>query len=307
MHKILKIASRNSQLALWQANYIKELIEKHNPEIKVEILEFVTQGDKNLQDSLANIGGKGLFIKELEVALLNGKADLAVHSMKDMPFQINNSFELITCGERYSPFDGFLSINYSSIDELPLHAIIGTSSPRRAAQILHYRKDLIIKPLRGNVNTRIKKLENNEYAAIILAKAGIDRLNLNQYFKSTIPLNIMLPAVGQGALGIEFTKENASYIKSILDQIIDFNQNLVIQAEREFNNCLSGSCNSAIGVFSEVNIKNGIRLLNLKGYAGSLDGKVSLREEYEDKIENALEIGQKLAQKLIDKGAKKLL
>jgi hydroxymethylbilane synthase len=203
MTQLLRIATRKSPLALWQAEYVRSELQRLHPGLAVELVTFTTQGDKILDTPLAKIGGKGLFVKELEVALLDGRADIAVHSMKDVPMAFPEGLDLVAIGQREDPRDAFVSNAYAALEALPAGAVVGTSSLRRQCQLRHRRPDLVIKDLRGNVNTRLAKLDAGEYDALILASAGLKRLGFHQRITSNIAPEFSLPAVGQGALGIE--------------------------------------------------------------------------------------------------------
>ena len=200
---IIRIATRESQLALWQANEVSRLLKSNHPGIGIEIIGMTTEGDRFLQASLASAGGKGLFVKELEQCLMNNSADIAVHSMKDVPFELPESLGIHAILEREDPRDAFISNKYEKFSDLPANAVVGTSSTRRACQLYAARRDLNIQPLRGNVNTRLKKLDEEQYSAIILASAGLKRLGFSERIASYIDINTSLPAIGQGAIGIE--------------------------------------------------------------------------------------------------------
>ena len=203
---LIRIATRKSPLALWQAEHVASLLKAAHPDLQIELVKMITQGDKILDTPLAKIGGKGLFVKELEQGMLNGHADIAVHSMKDVPAQLPDGLEIGAILHREDPRDAFVSNNYQTIDELPQGAVVGTSSLRRQCQLLQKRPDLQIRSLRGNVNTRLKKLDDGDYDAIILAAAGLIRLGFEERINTAIPVNIMFSAIGQGAIGIECGK-----------------------------------------------------------------------------------------------------
>jgi len=220
MNKTLKIATRKSPLALWQAEHVKTRLEMHHPDLNIELVKMTTQGDQILNSPLSKIGGKGLFIKELEVGMMEGVADIAVHSMKDMPYEIPQGFALGAILKRENPFDAFVSNHFDSIDDLPQYAKVGTCSMRRIVQLKAIRPDLEILDLRGNVNTRLKKLDDGEYDAIILACAGLIRLGFEDRIKQQISPEQSLPAVGQGAVGIEI-RENDQEILDLITPLID--------------------------------------------------------------------------------------
>lgn len=246
----LIIATRKSKLAISQTNLFVNKVKSLYPEIKIYLKEIVTKGDKWLETPLYEHGGKGLFIKELEVAILQGEADLAIHSLKDMPYDLPDGLEMLPVLERASPFDALLSENYSSIDMLPLGAVIGTSSLRRHWQLSEFRKDLEFKLLRGNIHTRVNKLLAGEYDAIILAEAGLQRVeDIHVKHKYVIPKNIMIPAVGQGILAAEYKTENYK-LKGLLSSITDKNTKLVAAIERDLNKAIGGTCQTPVAGYA---------------------------------------------------------
>lgn len=301
MHTV-KIATRKSPLALWQAEHIKARLQALHPTLNVELVTFVTQGDKILDTPLAKIGGKGLFVKELENALLDGRADLAVHSMKDVPMDLPEGLCLPVICEREDPADAFVSNHYQSIDELPQGARLGTSSLRRKSQMQAYRPDLNIIDLRGNVGTRLGKLDAGEYDAIILAASGLKRLGLASRIRQTIDTQLSLPAVGQGALGLE-CRTNDEAILELIAPLADAATDVCIRAERAFNKTLHGGCQVPIAGFA---ILEGTEIF-LQGRVGNPDGSVLLKAELRGAPENAEDLGQQLAQILLDQGAGPLL
>jgi hydroxymethylbilane synthase len=296
------IATRGSMLALWQSNHIKSLIEnEHNAEVNLEI--FKTQGDKILDVPLAKIGGKGLFTKELEEAMLAGDAQLAVHSLKDVPTFFPEGLKLSAITIREDSRDAMLSQNYDSIDALPEGAVVGTTSLRRKMQLLHYRSDLVIKDLRGNVDTRIRKLKDGEYDAIILASAGINRLGISDSVNYMVPIDkdIMVPAMGQAALGIETPDNEADATRvAFLD---DRATNIETTIERDFVDALQGGCQVPIGINAEL---EGDSIL-VRAIIGMPDGTEMLKERETISVDEYEEYGAKLAQRFIDQGAKELL
>lgn len=298
----IRIATRKSALALWQAEFVKAELLKHHTNITVELVPMSTQGDRILDTPLAKIGGKGLFIKELEVAMLEGRADIAVHSMKDVPVAFPEGFGLHAICERENPFDAFVSNEFDSIDSLPQGAIVGTSSLRRQCQIRFHRPDLQIKDLRGNVNTRLSKLDNNEYDAIILAAAGLLRLNMPDRIRYTLPAELSLPAVGQGAVGIECRNDDQALITLLkpLQHTETFHR---VMAERAMNATLEGGCQVPIGSFAE--IQDG--QLNLRGLVGSPDGKEMLFAHAHGSLSDYQNIGVSVAESLIRQGAAEIL
>ena len=302
MIKTLKIATRQSPLALWQAEHIRERLETLHAGLKVELVTFVTQGDKILDTPLAKIGGKGLFVKELEAALLDGRADLAVHSMKDVPMQLPEGLELAVICEREDPFDAFVSNQYAHFDDLPQGAKLGTSSLRRKSQILKQRPDLDVIDLRGNVGTRLSKLDTGQYDAIILASAGLKRLNLHDRIRHTLTAEVSLPAVGQGALGLECRSQDQQVLDLIMP-LMHQDSNACVRAERAFNAYLEGGCQVPIAGFATLENDQ----LQLEGRVGSVDGQVLLQALVSGHPNDAEQLGVELAKKLLDQGAGELL
>ena len=302
MIKTLKIATRQSPLALWQAEHIRERLETLHAGLKVELVTFVTQGDKILDTPLAKIGGKGLFVKELEAALLDGRADLAVHSMKDVPMQLPEGLELAVICEREDPFDAFVSNQYAHFDDLPQGAKLGTSSLRRKSQILKQRPDLDVIDLRGNVGTRLSKLDTGQYDAIILASAGLKRLNLHDRIRHTLTAEVSLPAVGQGALGLECRSQDQQVLDLIMP-LMHQDSNACVRAERAFNGYLEGGCQVPIAGSATLNDQE----LQVEGRVGSVDGVTLLRAKVQGVPEQAEALGVELAKKLLDQGAGELL
>ena len=300
--KILKIATRQSPLALWQAEHIRARLEAMHADLKVELVTFVTQGDKILDTPLAKIGGKGLFVKELEEALLDGRADLAVHSMKDVPMALPEGLTLAVICEREDPLDAFVSNTYNSFAELPHGAKVGTSSLRRKCQILKQRPDLEIIDLRGNVGTRLSKLDAGLYDAIILASAGLKRLGLADRIRHTLQLEISLPAVGQGALGLECRAADQAVLDLILPLLHDETY-ICVRAERAFNAYLEGGCQVPIAGYASLSQGQ----LHIEGRVGSVDGATLLKVELKGTPEQAEQLGEILAQKLLEQGAGDLL
>lgn len=300
--KTLRIATRMSQLALWQAEHIKQKLIVLYPDLKVELLPFKTQGDKLLSVSLAKIGGKGLFVKELEEALMNHEADIAVHSVKDLPAQLPKELHLAAYCSREVPYDVLLSRQGESLLSLKTNPIIGTSSLRRQSQIKALREDCDCRLLRGNVPTRVEKLLKGEYDAIILAAAGLKRLNLDHHISQVFSLEEMLPAVGQGALGIECRAQDNEVIK-LLEPLNEGSTSLCIQAERAMNSCLGGSCQVPIAGHA---ILTGSQM-ELVGRVGSLDGKTLLEAKVQKEASLAIEIGKEVAQQLLEQGARQLI
>ena len=302
MNKTLKIATRKSPLALWQAEHVKARLEYHHPGLKVELVKMTTKGDQILNSPLSKIGGKGLFIKELEVGMMEGVADIAVHSMKDVPYEIPPGFELGAILKRENPFDAFVSNHYESIDDLPQGAKVGTCSMRRIVQLKALRPDLEILDLRGNVNTRLQKLDDGEYDAIILACAGLIRLKFEDRIKQQISAEQSLPAVGQGAVGIEI-RENDQEILDLIAPLIDTETSYRITCERAMNARLEGGCSVPIAGYSTIEDDQ----ITLTGLVGNVDTGVILKEQVSGSIDESEKLGIVLADKLISLGAKDIL
>ena len=300
----LVIATRRSQLALWQSEYIKAQLQEFYPDMQIELQEFVTKGDKILDVPLAKIGGKGLFTKELEVAMLEGTAHLAVHSLKDVPTQFEEGLQLAAVTKRFDPRDALLSNKYSSIDELPQGAVVGTTSLRRRMAIMMLRPDIVLKDLRGNINTRIAKLNAGEYDAIILAATGIQKLKIENEVKyfNPIPTDVMIPSMGQATLGIETTTDPR--IVELVSVLNDKDAHIESTIERSFVDALQGGCQVPIGVKATIIDQHSIRV---QAIVGLPDGSESISEDITADIEEFETIGQTLAQTFIDQGAKELL
>ncbi len=300
----LVIATRRSQLALWQSKYIKSKLLEHYPNMQIELKEFVTKGDKILDVPLAKIGGKGLFTKELEVAMLEGSAHLAVHSLKDVPTQFEDGLTLAAVTKRFDPRDAFLSNEYCSLETLPKGAVVGTTSLRRRMILKILRPDIILKDLRGNINTRIAKLNAGEYDAIILAATGIKKLKIENEVKhfTPIPIDIMIPSMGQATLGIETT--NDEKVLEIVKVLNDNNAHIESTIERNFVDTLQGGCQVPIGVKATIIDPDYIRV---QAIVGMPDGSEYISEDITANIKDYEVIGQNLAQVFIDQGAKELL
>ena len=296
------IASRESLLAMWQAKFIQKRLGELYPQTEVSILGMTTRGDQILDQSLAKIGGKGLFIKELEQALEDGRADIAVHSMKDMPMNVPEGFALAAITEREDPRDAFVSIHYSGLDALPEGSIVGTSSLRRESQLRAQFPHLEVHPLRGNVQTRLRKLDEGQYAAIILAAAGLKRLGLSDRITALLSPEQSLPAVGQGALGIECRADRTDLV-ALMQPLHHQETAYCVEAERALSRVLGGSCQVPLGAFAE--ISNG--KLQLRGFVAQPDGKRIVSDALNGKPETGITMGQQLAQKLINKGAGEIL
>lgn len=300
--KKLTIATRESALAMWQAHFIQAELQKLYPSTTVEILGMTTRGDQILDQPLAKIGGKGLFIKELETALADGRADLAVHSMKDVPMNMPEGFMLAATCERHDPRDAFVSNDYATLESLPHGSVVGTSSLRRQSQIQARFPHLKIEPLRGNVQTRLRKLDEGEFSAIILASAGLKRLGLAGRIRYDISPEQSIPAVGQGTLGIEIRADRPELL-AILAPLNHAESEDSTLAERAMSRALAGSCTVPLGAYAKC---DGDRL-HITGFVASVDGKQMLVEKVSGYRKEADALGQTLAQKLRDKGADAIL
>ena len=301
-NKTIRIATRKSPLALWQAYFVKAELEKAHPGIQVELLKMSTQGDKILDTPLAKIGGKGLFVKELEKCLFDKEADIAVHSMKDVPVELPEGLYLPIICEREDPRDAFVSNKYQSIDELPEGAIVGTSSLRRQCQLKRKRPDLKIIDLRGNVGTRLGKLDNGDYDAIILASAGLIRLELEERITSYIPTEMILPAIGQGAVGIE-CREGDEETLELLQPLNHADTHTRVAAERALNHRLEGGCQVPIAGFAELKDNQ----LVMRALVGSSDGATIISGDISGAPEDAASLGTSLADDLLNRGAREIL
>ena len=302
LEKTLKIATRQSPLALWQANYVKDRLQQQYPDLTIELVPMVTKGDVILDSPLAKIGGKGLFVKELENALLNKEADIAVHSMKDVPMQFPEGLGLAVICQREDPRDAFVSHSYRTFAELPQGAVVGTSSLRRQCQLKALRPDLDIRSLRGNVGTRLSKLDNGDYDAIILASAGLIRLGLADRIASFIDVEQSLPAAGQGAVGIECRTDDMQ-VQALLAPLADAETTYCVRAERAMNNHLQGGCQVPIGGYAVLQQGQ----LYLRALVGDIDGSRIIRAEGKSAVENAEVLGVKIAEQLLAQGADKIL
>ena len=300
--RTLRIATRKSPLAMWQAEHVKSRLLALNPELTVELITFTTKGDIILDTPLAKIGGKGLFVKELEVAMLAGDADIAVHSMKDVPMEFPEGLELGVILERETPTDAFVSNNFKSLEELPQGAVVGTSSLRRQCQLQAKRPDLVIRSLRGNVQTRLGKLDSGEFDAIILASAGLLRLEMESRIAQYLTPEVSLPAGGQGAVGIELRSNDTATLE-LLKPLQDDTTAYRVTAERAMNRRLEGGCQVPIACYAEEN--NGE--LWLRGLVGSVDGKQMLTTEHRGPVAEAEALGIKAAEDLLGQGADKIL
>lgn len=302
MRSRIRIATRKSPLALWQANHIKARLEALHPQLVVELLPMSTRGDHILDSPLSKVGGKGLFVKELEQAILDGHADIAVHSMKDVPVAFPAGLDLCLICERDDPRDAFVSNQFASLQALPAGSRVGTSSLRRQCQLRALRPDLQIGELRGNVNSRLAKLDAGEYDAIILAAAGLKRLELQSRIRQLLPAETSLPANGQGALGIECRPDDAELL-ALLAPLAHPATALCVRAERAMNRALQGGCQVPIGAYAELHGDE----VWLRGLVGSPDGQHILRAERRGPAATAEQLGQSVAEQLLAMGADKIL
>ena len=302
MSNTIRIATRKSPLAMWQAEHVADALRSAHPGLEVEILGMSTQGDKILDTPLAKIGGKGLFVKELEARMLEGDADIAVHSMKDVPVDLPDGLHLAVIMAREDPRDAFVSNDYAALDELPEGAVVGTSSLRRQCQLADRRPDLEIKPLRGNVNTRLRKLDEGEYDAVILAAAGLIRLGFGARIRNPIDPADSLPAIGQGAVGIECRSDDPR-VNELLAPLHHADTATRVQAERAMNARLEGGCQVPIGGHAVLEDDQ----LWLRGLVGTVDGNEIIRGEIRGPREEATRLGTALAEELLEHGAARIL
>ena len=302
MTMILKIGTRASKLALAQSRWVKREIEGKYPHIQVELVRIKTTGDKILDSPLSAIGGKGLFVKEIEEALLEKRVDVAVHSMKDVPVELPEPLMISIFPQREDPHDALISNCTPLLDRLPPGSKVGTSSLRRKAQLLHLRRDLDLVPLRGNVDTRIRKLESGELQAIILATAGLKRLGLDSRIDQRISSNQMMPAIGQGALGLEVRREDTKTI-DLISFLNHGPTEITVRAERAFLKELEGGCQVPIAAIGRLNNEN----LHLKGMVANLDGTKVLKDEIKGEKDKSEALGIRLAKRLLDSGGREIL
>jgi len=298
----VRIATRESRLALWQAEHVKARLEALHAGLQVELVPMTTKGDQLLDATLAKAGGKGLFVKELEVAMAEGRADLAVHSMKDVPAELPPGFVLAAITEREDPRDALVSARYATLAELPPGAVVGTSSLRRQAQVAERHPELVVRPLRGNVETRLAKLDRGEYAAILLAAAGLKRLGLAARIRACLPVEESLPSAGQAALGIECQEARAD-LRALVAPLADAATSACVRAEREVNRALGGSCTIPLGAYAEA---AGGRL-RLRALVASPDGRRFARAEGEGEAARPEELGARIAVLLCERGAMDIL
>lgn len=298
----LVIATRASRLALWQAHHVQERLRQLYPDCRVELLEMTTRGDQILDRTLSKVGGKGLFVKELETALLDGRADLAVHSLKDVPVDLHDPFTLAAIMDRADPCDALVSNTVASLDELPVGAVVGTSSLRREAQLRTRYPGLVIKPLRGNLDTRLSKLDRGDYAAIVLAAAGLQRLGLGDRIRAVLPVELSLPAAGQGALGIE-TLAARTDVAAWLAPLSSDQTTACALAERAVSRALGGSCQVPLAAYAVVQDGR----LWLRALVAEPDGSVVLRAQLHGAADQAEALGAAVAQDLLTQGADAIL
>lgn len=304
MTKKIRIATRKSPLALWQAEYVKQQLLNYHPELEVELVAMSTRGDKLLDAPLAKVGGKGLFVKELEVAMLEGRADIAVHSMKDVPMEFPEGLGLQIICQREDPTDAFVSNHYTDLSQLPDNAIVGSSSLRRQTQIRAKYPSLNIKDLRGNVNTRLDKLDKNEYDALILASAGLIRLGMSSRITSRLDTEMCLPAGGQGAVGIECRSDDRATLE-LLSPLHHSDTASCVLAERALNRRLQGGCQVPIACFAE--LSDDCQSISIRGLVGRVDGQKILKSQLSGPASQAQQLGETLADQLLEMGAGEIL
>lgn len=300
---MLRIATRKSPLALWQANHIGKLLKKHWNTLEIELIPMVTSGDRFLKDKLLSLGGKGLFVKELEESLLDGRADIAVHSMKDVPATLPNGLSIEAICKRETPWDALITKQFITFDALPQGSLIGTASLRRESQLLAIRPDLKIKPLRGNINTRLEKLKSGEYDAIILAASGLERLGMQSMITEILNDEFMLPACGQGALGIECRTQDSA-IHQLLAPLNDPLSALCVNSERRVNAILGGNCHVPLAVLCTTQPNE---QLLLRAKVLTMDGKIRITAREIGQRSSAAELADTCANTLLAQGADKLL
>lgn len=300
--KILRLATRESALALWQTEYVAKLLRTAHPELTVELVPMTTRGDQILDVSLSKIGGKGLFLKELEVAMQEGRADAAVHSLKDVPMQLESDFEIAAVLKRDNPFDAFISSHYACLNDLPIGGVVGTSSQRRQVQLMQLRPDIKIKDLRGNINTRLAKCENGDFDAIILACAGLERLGMHEQIRQELKPDVWWPAVAQGAIAIESLSAKPE-ITTLFAALNDKPTELRVRAERAMNKQLHGSCQVPVAAYAEIDGES----MTLTGWVGNVAQVRSITATAEGLANEPEALGQKVADMLFAQGAAELL
>ncbi|WP_322999742.1 hydroxymethylbilane synthase [Castellaniella sp.] len=298
----LVIATRASRLALWQAHHVRDRLRRLYPACSVELLEMTTRGDQILDRTLSKVGGKGLFVKELETALLDGRADLAVHSLKDVPVDLHDPFTLAAILDRADPCDALVSNTADSLDDLPAGAVVGTSSLRREAQLRARYPELVVKPLRGNLDTRLSKLDRGDYAAIVLAAAGLQRLGLGDRIRAVLPVDLSLPAAGQGALGIETLADRAD-LRTWLEPLASRDATACTLAERAVSRALGGSCQVPLAAYAVLQPDG----LWLRALVAEPDGSRVLRAQARGDAAQAESLGAAVAQELFGQGASDIL
>lgn len=298
----IRIATRQSELALWQANYVKGRLHEAYPEASIEIIGMTTEGDRNQRASLAGIGGKGLFVKELELALVQDRADIAVHSMKDVPAVLPDGLEIAAICERDDPRDAFVSNLYKSLDDMPSQSRLGSSSLRRRLQVKHNYPEFTYLDLRGNVNTRLRKLDEGEYDAIILAVAGLKRLRMDNRIAHSIDSAVSIPSAGQGAVGIECRCDDDS-MKAVLETINHEPTRHSVVCERMVSSALGATCNLPIGVFAEI---DGERM-RLSAFVSNLEGDHFLRDSIDGPVLEGMDLAGRLSDRLVANGARELI
>lgn len=298
----LRIATRNSPLALWQAEHVRDQLQQLHPQLDIQLLPMTSTGDQLLSQPLSQVGGKGLFLKELEQAMLAGDADIAVHSMKDVPPTLPDGLSLIAILPRHSPEDAFVSNQYNSLDELPNGATVGTASLRRTAQLKALRPDLTVNMLRGNLQTRLRKLDNGDYDAILLACAGLERMGLGDRIKQRLQASQMVPAVGQGAIGIE-ARSNDSRIAKLVAPLICPQTTACVNAERRLSERLGGSCSVPIGAYAQWHQQK----LQMTGLVAQTDGAQVLNAHSDGDASQPIQLGDAVADQLLAQGAAKIL
>ena len=298
----LRIATRKSPLAVWQAEHVAQALKSRHPGLSVELVRMVTRGDKILDSPLAKVGGKGLFVKELESALYAGEADIAVHSLKDVPMELPEGLQLAVVMVRHSPFDAFVSNRYARLADLPGGAVVGTSSLRRGLQISERYPDLVIKDLRGNINTRLNKLDDGVYDAIILAESGLQRMGFDDRITEPLGADVCLPAVGQGALGIECRVDDPD-VENLIAPLNHPETRIRVTAERAMNHRLNGGFQVPIGAFAEIDCEQ----LVLRGMVGKPDGSLVFRQRIEGSSADPDGLGVAVAEGLLEQGADTVL
>jgi hydroxymethylbilane synthase len=298
----LRIATRESRLAMWQTEHVAARLAESHPGLSVEIVGMTTKGDRILDRPLAQVGGKGLFIKELEVALAAGEADIAVHSMKDVPMELPEGFAMLPFGVREDARDAFVSVRHARLADLPPGAVVGTSSLRRECQLRRAFPALVIRPLRGNVNTRLAKLDAGEYDAIILAAAGLKRLGFGERIRELLPMSLALPAIGQGVLAIEYPAARADLAR-LLAPFVDASALAASTAERALGRVVEGSCEVPLGAHATVAGAD----LALEGFLGLPDGTRLVRERVEGAVADAAALGRSLGERILARGGRDVL